>query len=204
MLITFSELVDQLTAYDSSTNTLHYIIRFLDGLHSDIRTVILVQRPDSLDTAYTLALLQEEATESSWKREFKPWHQKAGYSPPRQDSLQVGTVDKPLLNHKPLDKKLADLKAYRRARGLCDHCGEKWNHEHKCAQQVGLHVLDELYALFSEEPVGAPTPGETEGPEPEETCYCLSSDTSAQPGGKDLAIPRHVSAAAGPDPPGLR
>ena len=53
----FFELVDQLTAYDSSTNALHYITRFLDGLHSDIRTVILVQRPDSLDTAYTLALL---------------------------------------------------------------------------------------------------------------------------------------------------
>jgi len=114
----FSELVDHLKAYDANTSALHYITRFLDGLHSDIRTVILVQRPDSLDTAYTLALLQEEAAESSWKREFKPWHQKAGYSPPpRQDSLQVGTVDKPLLNHKPLDKKLADLKAYRRARG---------------------------------------------------------------------------------------
>ena len=53
----FSELVDQLTAYDSSTNALHYITRFLDGLHSDIRTIILVQRPDSLDTAYTLVLL---------------------------------------------------------------------------------------------------------------------------------------------------
>ena len=42
MLIVFSELVDQLTAYDSSTNALHYITRFLDGLHLDIRTVILV------------------------------------------------------------------------------------------------------------------------------------------------------------------
>ena len=53
----FFELVDQLTAYDSSTNALHYITHFLDGLHSEIRTVILVQRPDSLDTVYTLALL---------------------------------------------------------------------------------------------------------------------------------------------------
>ncbi|XP_066323372.1 uncharacterized protein [Miscanthus floridulus] len=144
----FSELVDQLTAYDSSTNALHYITRFLDGLHLDICTVILVQRPDSLDTTYTLALLQEEATESSWKREFKSWHQKAGYSlPPRQDSLQVGAVDKPLLTHKPLDKKLTDLKAYRRARGLCDHYGEKWNRDHKCAQQVIGRVGAVAYKL---------------------------------------------------------
>jgi hypothetical protein len=41
----FSELVDQLKAYDSSTSALHYITCFLDGLHSDIRVVLLVQRP---------------------------------------------------------------------------------------------------------------------------------------------------------------
>ena len=75
----FSELVDQLIAYVSSTNALHYITHFLDGLHSEIRTVILVQRPDSLDTTYTLALLQEEAVDSSRKRDFKPWNQKVGY-----------------------------------------------------------------------------------------------------------------------------
>jgi hypothetical protein len=57
----FSELVDQLTAYDATTNKLHYITRFIDGLYPDIRAVLLVHRPDSLDTAYTLALLQEEA-----------------------------------------------------------------------------------------------------------------------------------------------
>jgi hypothetical protein len=53
----FSVLVDQLKAYDSSTSALHYITRFLDGLHFEIHSVILVQRLDSLDTAYTLALL---------------------------------------------------------------------------------------------------------------------------------------------------
>jgi len=95
-------------------------------------------------------------------------------------------VDKPLLNHKPLDKKLADLKAYQHARGLCDHCGEKWNRDHKCAKQVGLHVLDELYALFSEDSVEAQSQDSTEEPEPEQTCYCLASDTTAQLGVKTL------------------
>ena len=100
--------------------------------------------------------------------------------------MQAGIADKSVLNQKPLDKKLADLKTYQRARGLCDHCGEKWNRDHKCAQQVGLHVLDELYALFSEEPVDDLTTDGNEGPEPEEICCCLSSDTIAQPGVKTL------------------
>ena len=35
----FSELVDQLTAYDSTTSSLHYITRFIDGLQPHIRVV---------------------------------------------------------------------------------------------------------------------------------------------------------------------
>jgi hypothetical protein len=67
----FSELVDQLNAYDSSTNSLHYITSFMDGLYPDIRVVILVQCPVCLDTAYTLALLQEEASDHPRRRDFR-------------------------------------------------------------------------------------------------------------------------------------
>ena len=91
----FSELVDQLKAYDSSTSALHYITRFLDGLHSDIRAVILVQHPDSLDTAYTLALLQGQAAESSRKREFKQWNPRGGYQ--RGEHPQAADMDKPIV-----------------------------------------------------------------------------------------------------------
>lgn len=127
----FSKLVDQLQAYDSSTNALFYTTHFLDGLHSDIRAVMLVQRLNSLDTAYTLALLQEEAAEPIRKREFRQWNPQGRYQ--RGERPQAADVDKPGLNSKPIDKKLADLKAYRRARGLCDHYGGKWNRDHKCA-----------------------------------------------------------------------
>jgi hypothetical protein len=57
---------------------------------------------------------------------------------------------------------MADIKAYRRARGLCDHCGEKWSREHKCVAQVGLHVLDKLYALFTSEHTVAGTTSDEE------------------------------------------
>ena len=53
----FSELVDQLIAYEHSTDPMYYTIRFMDGLHDNIRSIVLVQRPSSLDTAYSLALL---------------------------------------------------------------------------------------------------------------------------------------------------
>lgn len=171
----FSELVDQLIAYDSSTNALFYITRFVDGLHSDIRAVILVQRPDFLDTAYTLALLQEEAAEASKKREFRQWNPRGGSQAvpqPRGDRSGQAESEKPLSAQKTLDKKLVDLKAYRRSCGLCDHCGKKWNREHKCAPQVGLNVLEELYALFSSEAADCTDPPEDST---EHVCLCLSA-----------------------------
>jgi hypothetical protein len=89
-----------------------------------------------------------------------------------------------------LDRKLADLKAYRRARGLCDHCGEKWQRGHTCAQQVNLHVLDEIYALFSTTDSAEDTQlsGDADHDDVEEVCCCLSSDTSVVSGAKTLQL----------------
>ena len=67
----FSELVNHLNAYDSTTNILHYITRFVDGLYPDIHAILLVQCPDSLDTAYTLALQQEEARDPPRRQELR-------------------------------------------------------------------------------------------------------------------------------------
>jgi hypothetical protein len=43
----------------------------VDGLHDDIKSVVMIQRTSTLDTACALALVQEEATESSRKREYR-------------------------------------------------------------------------------------------------------------------------------------
>jgi len=76
---------------------------------------------------------------------------------------------------KPIDRKLADLKSFRCARGLCDHCGEKWSRDHKCAAQVGLNVLDELYALFvDDDTVDSPPDDDGE----EQLCLYLAVDAS--------------------------
>jgi hypothetical protein len=54
----FSELADQLLAYEhSASHNRYYTARFVDGLKDDIKSVVLVQRPYDLDTACCLALL---------------------------------------------------------------------------------------------------------------------------------------------------
>jgi len=67
----FSGLVDQLTAYDSPPDALCFTTRFVDGLKDDIKSVIAVQRPSSLDIACSLALLQDEMAEQTKKRDYR-------------------------------------------------------------------------------------------------------------------------------------
>lgn len=43
------------------------------------------------------------------------------------------------------DDKWKSLLTYRKKNGLCYTCGEKWGHNHKCPQQVSLHVIEELW-----------------------------------------------------------
>jgi hypothetical protein len=174
----FAELVDQLRAYESPPSALPYVTRFIDGLKPEIRAVLLVHRPAALDTAYTLAFLQEEAGDSARRHDSRTWNPKGGYQ--RGDRHNAADAEKPTNPSKPLDKRLADLKAYRRAQGLCDHCGDKWSRDHKCAAKVGLHVLDELYALFSTDcTVEDPATDDGENCETAEHCYCLSASVTS-------------------------
>ena len=46
-----------------------------------------------------------------------------------------------------VDAKLNTLRDYRRARGLCIRCGEKWSRDHRCPEQIQLHVLQEVWDL---------------------------------------------------------
>jgi len=53
----FTTLVDQLTAYAKGQDPLYFITPFIDGLRPEIRAILIVQRPKTLDTTCTLALL---------------------------------------------------------------------------------------------------------------------------------------------------
>ncbi|CAD6232454.1 unnamed protein product [Miscanthus lutarioriparius] len=157
----FTTLVEQLSAY-ANPDPLYYTTRFIDGLRHDIRSIVMVQRPGDLDSACTLALLQEEALDPGPRREFKKsdnsiFNKSANIKgalpmPPPIPRPHV-TNDEKKAQHAvtgaSTDDKLSAVRTYRKARGLCIRCGDKWQPGHKCNLQ--LHVLQEFFDLCHED-----------------------------------------------------
>jgi hypothetical protein len=150
----FSTLVDQLAAHESDYNPLYYVIRFVDGLRDNIHYGY-DSTPPTLDSACALTLVQEEAGDSV-KKEYRRYEpssnqmaHKSAYSlspPPK--------IDKPggnftgndhrateVTRANSVDDKVRALNKYCHARGLSDHCVEKWSYGHQCASTVQLHVI---------------------------------------------------------------
>jgi hypothetical protein len=158
----FVTLVDQLAVYESVPDPLFFATRFVDGLRTDIRAVVMLQRPLDLDSACSLALLQEEVVLPSGRQEYRkeayqPWLKSATSSarPMPLPPPPTSSVHKPDSYQKKkdvvpssMDGKLAALKAYRRARGLCDRCAEKWHRGHTCSATVQLHALQKVWELL--------------------------------------------------------
>lgn len=158
----FSALVDNLVSYGHHVDPLYFVQRFVHGLRDDIRDVVIVQRPSSLGTACVLALLQEEVTTPA-KRLDAHWPDLAWVArpplkgplplplPPRGDKLVMpDDVSHRTEQQCPrvMDDKVATLRAYRCARGLCHRCTEKWSPDHQCPQAVQLHAMQELWDLY--------------------------------------------------------
>jgi hypothetical protein len=139
--------MDQLKAYSPKHDQLYFTMRFIDGLRHDIKSVVLVQRPKDLDTAATLALLQEEVASASPSKppQASDWHTgrfaQANKGPlplplpSRQDkSLSAAEA------RESSSSKITAIKSYRKALGLCYKCGAKWFKDHKCSPEVLLAV----------------------------------------------------------------
>ncbi|CAO2166027.1 unnamed protein product [Urochloa humidicola] len=160
----FTGLVDQLSAYGGSSDPLLYTMKFLEGLKEEIRSVISVQRPQDLDAACVMAQLQKDVGDPYKKKDFR----RSDYSltsksfsgsplplpvPPRAEKPsgyaqahdRRGTEAARL---KPVEDKLSALCAYRRARGLCVKCAEKWSRDHRCPETIQLNVLQEVWELL--------------------------------------------------------
>jgi hypothetical protein len=146
--------VDQLKAYSPKHDQLYFTMRFIDGLQPDIKSVVLLQMPKDLDTAATLALLQEEVSLASLSRPSRTgdWSSSTRPTPaprlplplrplPRADKLapvQLGAEFS--LATLSVDSKLVAIKSYHRAMGLCYKCSAKWSKDHKCSPEVLLAV----------------------------------------------------------------
>lgn len=59
----FEQLRHQILLYNSNLDEGFFVDKFLSGLRDDIRSALWLHCPDNLDTACTLALLQEEDLE---------------------------------------------------------------------------------------------------------------------------------------------
>lgn len=157
----FDSIMHQLLAYGGANDPIYFVTKFVDGLKDNIRTAVMMLRPDDLDSACSLALLQEEALEgmplSSAKRPDSGVYVKARITANpvmmnKGTTLATGEDKKGIDMTRTRDEKLSSLKAYRRSKGLCFTCGERWSRDHKCASAIQLHVVEELLIALQSEP----------------------------------------------------
>lgn len=123
--------------------------------------MVLVQRPPDLDTACSLALLQEEVADGVFRdmpssQAPRPLDNNKFHGaplplpqPPTRIVAPTGATDRRGTEGARADNsKLKALRDYRRAHGLCFKCGEHWAHDHVCWMVVQLHVVVEILELF--------------------------------------------------------
>lgn len=182
----FTQLVDQLVAYDTPGDSLFFTTRFIDGLRDDVRAVVAVQRPSNLDTACSLALLQDEVADSTRRRDFrKPDFSSLPKQYPKGPLPLPVPPDKPaaapddsraVSSGKSVEEKMASLRAYRRARGLCELCAEKWVRGHRCSTSIQLHAMQEVWDLFDTPDVGFPNDASVDTPSDSHLLLTISKD----------------------------
>lgn len=161
----FDCVMHQLLAYEQAIPPIYFVTKFMEGLRDDIRSMVLMQRPQDLDTACSLALLQEETAAESKPNSFKrsdsgtylkspprsatsPTSPNSYRSSPSQSPEDKRNIESPRVR----EDRISALKAYRRSKGLCFTCGERWSRDHKCATTIQLHVVEELLEAIQADP----------------------------------------------------
>ena len=142
----FSRLRHQLLLYNPYLDEGHFVDEFIAGLHDDIRSAIWLHHPQDLETAHLLTLMQEEEAMPNKKRSYVKQDYKHEYKDPIKHKWNHRSGDDQKVDNKKTewsksDDKLESLKSFRRSKGLCFTCGEKWSRTHKCPAQVPLHVI---------------------------------------------------------------
>jgi len=150
----FEQLSHNILLYNASYDDVYFVTRFMGGLREEICAPIALHRPKNVDAASALALFQEEELECAKRKPFghsevkevsklttKPsFVDKHKQSFRKDDSTRFGKSD--------MEDKVSSLLAQRKKLALCYKCDEKWGQNHKCPQQVPLHVLEELLDML--------------------------------------------------------
>ena len=140
----FEQLSHGILLYNSSYDDTYFVVRFLGGLKEEIRTAISLHQPKDVQSASTLAMLQEEELDHGIRKGFTRSDQRdSGKFTPKSGSVEKGR-NQTTREDIGKDDKLSALIANRKKLGLCFKCGDKWSHNHKCPQHVPLHMLEEI------------------------------------------------------------
>lgn len=161
----FDEQIHQNLAHDPYFSPHVITSHFVDGLKDEIRSVALVHRPTSLDAACFLAPLQEEVLLDVSTKDTRlleggsvnrnPFS-KMNYtstSPPRLLSGANTVVPQKSvesIKQPGLEEKLQTIKSYRRSKGSCFKCGDKWSPTHNT---VSLNLVEELWQLIPDDDI---------------------------------------------------
>lgn len=156
--------MNHLLSYSDAIHPLYFLTRFIEGLRTDIRSVVMVQRPGDLNSACALAILQEEVAEGQRgtrgdQSGFSPYAVRAKYPTPlclpappaRLPNASPAADDRRGTECARASGDVAKVTAprnYRRVKGLCFKCGERWGQDHTCPPTVILQVIEELLDLF--------------------------------------------------------
>lgn len=123
----------QLLVYNPNIDEEFFVDEFLTGLKDDIRSAIWLHRSKDMDTASALAFLQEEELEPLKRRAYQ---KQDGKDFSRSSLFRFSDRTKGLSKFDEPKKsdpsKLDSLHSYRRDKGLCFTCGDKWSRAHKC------------------------------------------------------------------------
>jgi hypothetical protein len=155
----FEDLRHQLLLHDPSASIVFFVARFLDGLHDEIWSVISIHRPQDMDTVCPLVLMQEEAS--------KGGKHKSVMKTDHQSTRSNWKFTEKLKDHKKADDggqksedKLASLLAYRKTKGLCFKCGDKWGKGHTCPAQVPMYIVEEMLSIVHQSGSAMPVQNE--------------------------------------------
>jgi len=108
---------------------------FISGLNPELRREVMALQPISLLQATALAKLQEEKLRD-----------RATPVPRSFPHPEPSSTSNPNISAKPkspfVQRTPAEM-AFRREKGLCYNCDEKWNAGHRCKGKVILFIADE-------------------------------------------------------------
>jgi hypothetical protein len=86
------------------------------------------------------------------------------------------------------DDRWSSLKAYRRSKGLCFICGERWARDHQCKTAVQLHIVQEMLECLQQDEQGAEDDCDVQHVEPPQMQQLLSLSSAAL--NTDVSAPR--------------